>query len=187
MLSKKELVDLIINKVRNACQEQSIESGAIGVCFVPEPGLIDEWMDAPRHSTGELYIAPVTEGGSTRPKKTSDCAGIVAMKIAGLKLLMEHYDEEGIIPARDQCTSGSLPNEMTGNGISNWKGAIAIQLGVRTGIGCHYRGNKALTVYVGVSGGTQLQDEAAAWTALDVLKEAIKDDPDIMLARMYYD
>lgn len=193
MLNKNELTTRIIEKVRAACVERDIVNGAIGVCYEPSIATFQEWAGTPAGSLGELHFAEITKSQDTLcfdddNKIAGDSLGIVAMKIAGVRRLMLAYEDEEILPTREQCTSGSLPDEMVITGTSNWKGAVAIEIGALGGYGCPFRGAKALTVYVGVSGGTEEQDEAAAWTALDVIKESIEQDfPNLMLARMFYD
>ena len=190
MLPKNDLFNILVNRIRIACEKQDIKNGAIGVCFLPVPGLVTEWMEALNFSICETHFAPISLFGNTAYREgDNECDGlaVVSAEIMGAKRVMQYYEDNFCTPSREQCTSGSLQNEMTGIGVSNRKGAVAIDIGVRTGIGCYYRGTKALTIFIGVAGGTPEQDEAAAWTGLDVIKAATKDDPDVILARTYYE
>jgi len=186
-VEKWEIASRIKDAVREACADQGITQGAIGITFAyPSP-----------YRKLEGYVYPVDEDGDTAGRDTDgrelgDCAGVVASKTAAVLKSIEYYTAEKKYPGRDKYTSGALPEEFVGIGRTNWKGGIGIPIGHRIGGGgcgggCGRRGTHDFTIVVAVSGGKQEQDEAAAWAALDVLRQVADEDPSFMLARDFWE
>ena len=193
-IKRNQMVGTIIDIVRNACYEQGISHGAIGVgvALAKKNRVTFDWSEAPESAALELTIAPITSGDDTlcydeNGKITEDGAGTVAMKIAGLRRLLTYYDEEQVVVIkRFQYTSAAMPDQMVIPGLSKQMGAIAIEIGMLVGGFCAYYGECALTFYVAVSGGTEEQNEAAAWSALKYVDDEVQKDPTLSLARAYY-
>ena len=182
-MEHSEIVAMTVDAVRKACVEQEITQGAIGVTF------------AYPNKEQESYVEPVVEGGDTigrdaDGKELGDCADVVAAKVAGTLKSIEYYTAEKPYPGRDKYTSGALPEQFVGEGITNWKGGIGIPIGRFIGGGCGgccHRGVLNFIIVVAVSGGKQEQDEAAAWAALGVIREITDKGPSLMLARDFWE
>ena len=193
-VTRSDFVDTIVEHVRQACHNFGFAQGAIGVGICLENRFREwyEWAESPESAGVELTIAPITARGDTfcydeNGRIVEDGAGTVAAKIAGLRRLLISYDEEGDDPfSIDQYTSGALPERMVIPGTSNEKGAIAIPIGQLTGGFCGYHGSSAMTVYIGVSGGTGEQNEAAAWSALPYVSDEVDKVYGLMLSRAFY-
>ena len=180
-----KFVGEIIQTVRLACGVQGINQGAIGVCIAPALESENEWANLPDGATDVLFTAPVNPFSDTtlcfEPEGyVGDAAGVVAMKITAAKDLVAHYAKKGIVPPRELCTSGALLDELMGNGVVNWKGAVTIPICVFEGqagypvvSGCNIKTALAMNIYVAVSGGTEDQDENAAWSALKTIREIV--------------
>ncbi len=193
-ITKSNFIDAIIKQVRSKCRNLGFSQGAIGVGICPENRFREwyKWAELPESADVELTIAPITAGGDTfcygeDGKITEDGAGTVVAKIAGLRRLLISYDEEGYVPfSIDQLTSGALLEGMVIPGISNEKGAVAIPIGQFIGGFCGHQGARALTVYIGVSGSTGEQNEAAAWSALPYISEEVDKVDGLMLSSVFY-
>ncbi len=192
-VKRKAFVNAIIEQVRSKCHDLGISQGAIGV-GISLDGFREwyEWAESPESASVELTIAPITAHGDTfcfdeNGRIVEDGAGTVAAKIAGLRRLLISYDEEGgVLNSIDQYTSGALPERMVIPGTSNERGAVAIPIGQLIGGFCGCQGARALTVYIGVSGGTEEQNEAAAWSALPYVNDEVDKVYGLMLSRAFY-
>ena len=110
------------------------------------------------------------------------------MKIASARQLLR-YNRENLITetSREELTSGAIPEELVGIGMTKWKGCVAIPVGCLYGAAlCPHRGALVMNIYVAVSGGKQDQDEQAAWAALEVIKDFIDREDGYMLQRCLY-
>ena len=193
-VKRNDFVDAIVEQVRCTCRDLGITQGAIGVGISLENRSRGwyEWAESPESAGVELTIAPIAAHGDTfcygeDGKITEDGAGTVAAKIAGLRRLLISYDEKGIVPfSVDHYTSGAMPERMVIPGTSNERGAVAAPIGQLVGGFCGYQGVSAMTVYIGVSGGTEEQNEAAAWSALPYISEEVDKVDSLMLSRAFY-
>ncbi len=191
MLDKDIWFSKIITVVRDACEKIGITQGAIGVAIEPKRSYYETMFSVPTLASYDISIASVNrESGDTLcyedGKIVGDCAGVVCMKIAATRQMLK-YKEQHLIPivCKKELTSGDVPAELDGIGLTHWKGCVAIPIGCLTGGGCAFRGEGAMTIYVAVSGGKQEQDEEAAWTALKVILELIEEDG-LMVHRALY-
>jgi hypothetical protein len=187
---KDVVVSCIIKRVHEACEELGIKQGAIGVCIEPKKLYFGEWAGVPTLATHEIAIASVRRGSDDtlcydeNGNIVGDGAGVVCMKIAATKQMMHRYEEKLIpITSKEELTSGAVPKELSGNGLTQWKGCVAIPVGYLSGGGCGSRGEEAMIFYIAVSGGKQEQDEAAAWTALEVIRDTVATEDGFMLHR----
>lgn len=166
----------VITSVKFQATKIGITQGAVAICFSPCSGVARNWLGTDADIT---ITEPVSWGGRDTiyrkdDKEVGDCAGVVAMKIAAAKRAKALAEADHFhVRDRKELTSGALPEEYVGNGRINWKGAIAFPIGYNTGGPCVYAGAEAMTVYVAVSGGTQDEDEKAAWAALSAIREII--------------
>ncbi len=184
-IGNREIAARITDAVREACVDQNITQGAIGVTFAYPDNTLDSYVDS------------VVKGGDTigrdaEGKELGDCADVVAKKIASVLKSIEYYQAINPYPGRSKYTSGALPEEFVQQGMTNWKGGIGIPVGVRLwgGCGCRpcgYAGTDAFTICVAVSGGKQEQDEAAAWAALSVVRKIVKEEPEFMTRRDFWE
>ena len=175
----------VFEAIRAGCDDEGITQGAIGVCITPKLKEEANWARIPSGISDALFISPISLSGETtlyseKEGFAGDAFGVVAMKISATKIIMARYDKEEDVTRRKMCTSGSLPDDMLGNGIVNWKGAIAVPIDVvKEGsrslcYGCRFYNKRAMNVYVAVSGGTEEQDERSAWRAVDAINEIIE-------------
>ena len=180
---RSEMVDAIFEMVRCACRDCDISFGAIGVGTVLEKRsrALFEWAGSPECANCEISTAPIAAGGDTlcfdeNGKLVEDGEGTVLTKIAGLRRQLIFYDEEQIVPTRlDQYTSSALPDRSIIPGLSNQKGAIAVRICARDIGGYGFNdGSHAITFYVAVSSGAPEKDEAAAWKALDYIRDEVE-------------
>lgn len=193
MKNPVELVTtVIIDEVQAACEKIGITNGAIGICIEPKTSETAEWVNIPPYAMTVSYVSPIdrlTEETLCRNENgdvVGDAFGVVGMKIASLRQLMRYYEKNNIVPKdKEQLTSGAIPEELLGNGLTKWKGGVAIPVGVlANSLVCPHMGTLAMYIYVAVSGGKQDQDEAAAWAALDVVREYIvNEEEEYMLER----
>ena len=191
----KEVVTEIINAVHDACEKLGITDGAIRVCIEPKTPETAEWVDIPPFASMAEYVAPInrhTEGTlcyDADGKFVGDTAGVTAMKIASVRQVLRCYQEEDYVAQnREELTSGCIIKELVGIGMTQWKGGIAIPVGVLYGSGtCPHRGMLAMYIFVAVSGGKQDQDEQAAWAALEPVMEFIDKEDGYMLQRCLYE
>ena len=166
----------VISAVKQEAFRIGIDQGAVAICFSPKVGVAQRWLNT---SSDVTFTEPIAWGGDDTiyredDKEVGDCAGVVAMKIAAAKRNKMLVEKDHFYPTkREELTSGALPEEYVGNGRINWKGAIAFPIGFLTGCPCSQSGAEAMIIYVAVSGGTQDQDEQAAWAALPVIREVI--------------
>lgn len=175
-ISVKGFAQKVLSAVKQEAARIGIDQGAVAICFSPKAGVASNWLGLP----GDVTITePLAWGGNDTiyrkgDKEVGDCAGVVAMKIAAAKRTKMLADKNHFAPnEREELTSGALPEEYVGNGRINWKGAIAFPIGFLTGCPCFSSGAEAMIIYVAVSGGTQDQDEQAAWAALPVIREIL--------------
>lgn len=191
----EEVVTKIINAVHDACGKIGITDGAIRVCIEPKTPETAEWAHLPAFASMVDYVAPINRDTESTlccddaGKVVGDAAGVTAMKIASVRQVMRSYDEEDYAAEnRGELSSGYIIKELVGYGMTQWKGGIAIPVGVQYGCGiCPHRGMLAMYIYVAVSGGKQDQDEQAAWAALEPVKEFIDKEDGYMLQRCLYD
>ena len=175
-ISKKEFAEKIVTAVRKECENQKITQGAIAVSFAG----ID--------NISESFTFPVVVGSSTvcydkDGRELGDAAGVAAMKIASAIKAIEYHTSIKPYPGRSKYTSGALPEEFVGQGRTNWKGGIGVPIGILIGGHCGCMGTELFKICVAVSGGSQDQDEVAAWAALDVIREVIDSEAGYMLGR----
>ena len=196
LISRTQMTGSIIEIVRAACVELGIAHGAIGVgvALAVRNRVMFEWFESPENANLELSIASITGDGDTLcygedGKATGNGAGIVMETIAGLQRWVTICEREYRLPiTRDIYTSAAMPDNKVMPGDSNRKGAVAINVGMLDGIGCARHGCKAFTVYVAVAGGTDEENEKAAWSALGYIRdEVIAYEDDFMLERVFYD
>lgn len=177
-LSTTGFAKKVLSAVKLEASRIGIKQGAVAICFSPQASVASNWLG----TTSDITFTEPLAWGHTNTiyckddgKEAGDCAGVVAMKIAAAKRAKmlaeaEHHNAS----SRKELTSGALPEEYVGNGRINWKGAIAFPIGYHTGGPCYNMGSEAMIVYVAVSGGTQDEDERAAWAALPVIREIIE-------------
>lgn len=191
----EEVITKIIDAVHDACETIGIKDGAIRVCIEPKSPDTAEWVHLPAFASMVDYVAPINRHTEDTlccddaGKVVGDAAGVTAMKIASVRQIMRSYREEDYVAQnREELTSGYIIKELVGHGMTQWKGGIAIPVGVLYGSGtCPHRGMLAMYIYVAVSGGKQDQDEQAAWAALEPVKEFIDKEDGYMLQRCLYD
>ena len=119
-------------------------------------------------------------------KVTEDGVDTVGIKIAGLRRRLIFYDEEQIgVTERSQYTSAAIPDWMAISGLSKKRGAIAIAINALVDTNTFY-GERAITFYIAVSGGTEEQNEAAALSALDYIGSEVQKVPDLLLGSEAY-
>ena len=179
LISRTQMTGSIIEIVRAACVELGIAHGAIGVgvALAVRNRAMFEWFESPENANLELSIASITGDGDTLcygedGKVTENGAGIVMEMIAGLQRWVTVCEREYRLPiTRNIYTSAAMPDDKVMPGDSNRKGAVAINVGMHDGIGCTMHGRKASTVYVAVAGGTDEENEKAAWSALDYIRD----------------
>ena len=196
-LRRPDMVAKIIEYVRGACQELDIERGAIGVGVIPlkRSKALRDWMQSAGDTAIECSIAPITPNDDTfcyneiyENSIDGEGAGDVIMMILGLRRLLRCYsNKQATIVEREGYTSRALPDSAVIRGISNMRGAVAIEvLGhVGTPHACYHE--HVVTFCIAVSGGTEKQNEAAAWRSLDYIKSEIKHDQVLFLPSAYYD
>ena len=190
----KSFARRILEAVRSSCEEKGIRQGAIGICVSPVRLEETMWCNIPVGVSEVQFISSVIPFSDTalyfeKEGYVGDAAGIVAMKIAAAKRIMVEYADNDMVPPRKNCASGSVPEHLLGDGIVDWKGAIVVPID-RVDTSCcnityscsHPHDVRALNVYVAVSGGTEEDDEAAAWAALGVINEILDDELDYKLA-----
>lgn len=191
-ISVKGFAQKVLSAVKQEAARIGIEQGAVAICFSPKAGVASNWLGLP----GDVTITePLAWGGDDTiyrkdDKEVGDCAGVVAMKIAAAKRNKMLAESDHYHPAeRVELTSGALPEEYVGNGRINRKGAVAFPIGFLTGCCCPNAGAEAMIVYVAVSGGTQDEDEQAAWAALPAIRKIIESEHDNgwMLARLLWE
>ncbi len=191
-ISVKGFAKEVLFAVKQEAAHIGIEQGAVAICFSPQADVASNWLGLP----GDVTITESLVWGDDDTiyrkdeKEAGDCAGVVAMKIAAAKRNKMLAEDNHYHPSkRVELTSGTLPEEYVGNGRINWKGAIAFPIGFYTGGCCGRAGSEALVVYVAVSGGTQDEDEQAAWAALPVIRKIIDSEHDNgwMLARLLWE
>jgi hypothetical protein len=196
LISRTQMTGSIIEIVRAACVELGITHGAIGVGveLAVRNRAMFEWFESPENANLELSIASITGDGDTLcydkdGKVTENGAGIVMGMVAGLQRWVTICEREYRLPiTRDIYTSAAIPDDSIMPGDSNRKGAVAINVGMLDGIGCARHGRKAFTVYVAVAGGTDEENEKAAWSALGYIRDEVIDYKDgFMLERIFYD
>ena len=192
-ISVSDFAGRVLCAVREEAKNQGIALGAIAICFAPTANLTREWLNMPEDAFGETsvtYTFPIVDGDSTiytdaDGNEKGDCAGVVAMKIAAAKRAIMYHNDDHYLATRQEHTSGACPEQYNGNGRINWKGCIAVPIGYLTGGWCGRQGSDVMTVYVCVSGGTQVQDEAAAWAALPVIRDIINKEDGYMVHRSF--
>ncbi len=170
------------------CYEQDLIHGAIGigVSLEKRDRAIFNWAEMPESAVFESTIAPITPDDSTlcydeNGEVTEDGADTVGIKIAGLRRRLIFYDEERIgVTERSQYTSAAIPDWMAISGLSKKKGAIAIAINALVDTNTFY-GERTITFYIAVSGGTEEQNEAAALSALDYIGDEVQKDPNLLL------
>ena len=177
-VNMESLVNAIVSRVRTKCREVGINQGAIGISIVPQSEEARKWAFVSTNDVSLDTIVPVIEGKDTLiefdGKIVGDTTGIVGMKIAAAKRVMKEHRKNGTEPTcRKECTSGALPEEFASlDGLVNWRGGVTIPL-LRHDVSQKPVVNvEVMTIYVAVSGGTEDQDEEAAWEALNVVYTA---------------
>ncbi len=173
------MTESIIEIVRDACMELGITHGAIGVgvAMTVRNEAMSRWFESPENVNLELSITSITGDGNTLcygedGKVTGDGAGIVMGMIAGLQrwitiCVKEHRQP---ITSDDIYTSAAMPDDKVMPGDSNRKGAVAINVGLLGCTGRPWRGRRTFTIYVAVAGGTGEENEEAARSALDYIR-----------------
>ena len=182
-----QMVGIIIDIVRGECYEQGLIHGAIGIGVSLEKRnrAIFNWAEMPESAVFESTIAPITPNDSTlcydeNGEVTENGADTVGIKIAGLQQLLIFYDEEQIgVTERSQYTSAAIPDWMAISGLSKKRGAIAIAINALVDTNTFY-GERAITFYIAVSGGTEEQNEAAALSALDYIDDEVRKVPTLL-------
>lgn len=180
-ISVKGFARKMLAAVKAKANDIGIQQGAAAICFAPSTTMASDWLGCLGNVTivEPLYGCDDTIYRDENGKEVGDCAGVIAMKIAAAKRVKQLAEEDHGHPTkREELTSGSLPEELVGNGRINWKGAVAFPVGYLTGGYCRNAGVEAMTIYVAVSGGTQDQDEAAAWAALKTFRDIIHSERD---------
>lgn len=188
--TKESITAAIIDEVRQGCKDQGITQGAIGVCFEPLIGAACNWLGIPHSFDSVTFTVAVDPDRGTiyideNGKEVGDCAGVVQMKICAAKRAIRLNRADHYISEREESTSGSMPDDLNGNGRINWKGCVAIQMGYHTGGWCCNAGTDGMIIYICVSGGKQDQDEAAAWYGLKALQDNFDCVDGFMLRRDY--
>ncbi len=191
----RQLTSDILEAVRKEAENQGITQGAIAICFESLTPSIHEWLDLPEGAFSSTYTFPVVNGAEDTylredEKEVADCAGVVAMKIAAAKRSeLKARTNSYAAPTRKECTSGGLDKTFVCDGRINWKGCVLYPLGVLAGCGgpCGNMGYQALNIYVAVSGGTEDQDEAAAWAALPIFQKFPMEHLGFILQRNFFD
>lgn len=191
-ISVKGFAQKVLSAVKQEAARIGIDQGAVAICFSPKAGVASNWLGLPGDVTITEPLAWCGDDTIYRKddKEVGDCAGVVAMKIAAAKRTKMLADKDHYSATkREELTSGALPEEYVGNGRINWKGAVAFPIGFLTGCPCSSSGAEAMIVYVAVSGGTQDEDEQAAWAALPAIREIIELEHDNgwMLARLLWE
>ena len=188
-----QMVGTIIDIVRRGCYEQGLIHGAIGIGVSLEKRnrAIFNWAEMPESAVFESTIAPITPDDSTRcygenGEVTEDGAETVGLKIAGLRQLLIFCDEEQIgVTERSRYTSAAIPDWMVISGLSKKKGAIAIAINALVDTNTFY-GERAITFYIAVSGGTEEQNKAAALSAFNYIDDEVQKVPTLLLSSMVY-
>lgn len=192
-ITVRKLTADILDAVRKEAENQNISQGAIAICYEPLISGLNDWLGILDGAYSSTHTFPVVPGKDTYFREdyteVADCAGVVAMKIAAAKRSeIEAKTQSFEVPTRAQCTSGALDKSLVCDGRINWKGCVLYPLGVLTNGGpCGHAGHEAVNIYVAVSGGTEEQDEAAAWAALPVLQKLTRENLGFMLQRNFYD
>ena len=179
----------IVAAVRAAATKGGVPRGAIGVKWVFPDG------DAMREN---MVIMPLVPGGSTLyydadGNLVGDCAEYARMKIRAADKAAEYWGSQsnGVRVEADKYTSRAMPEQFNDDMRINWGGGVRIDIGILVGGECGMRGELWGKVIVAVSGGTEDQDEEAAWAALPIVKSGlstyISDGQCMMLAVCFYD
>ncbi len=173
--SKGQIEERITSSVRTKCAGIGINQGAIAIGFAPAVDFMAEWAGVAKDAVG-LTAFPVVPGKDTLYHDTdgstpADCAAVAAAKIFTAKAASEYYDCQAIALERYMYTSGGLPQNELIDGRTKWKGGIAFAIGYFVGGGCGHMGAHGISILVAVSGGTEEQDEEAAWAALAPIKD----------------
>ena len=195
-VSRTQMAESTIETVRAACRELGITHGAIGVgveLAVRNEAML-KWFESPKNAGLELSVTSITGDGDTLcygedGNVTENGAGIVMEMISGLQYWVAISEREyRRLMSREMYTSSAMPDDKVVPGGSNRKGAVAINVGMLDGAGCANHGCKAFTVYVAVAGGTDEENEKAAWSALGYIRnKVIAYEDGFMLERVFYD
>ena len=188
-----QMVGIIIDIVRRECYEQGLIHGAIGIGVSLEKRhrAIFDWAEMPESAVSEITIAPITPNDDTlcydeNGEVAEDGAETVGIKIAGLRRLLSLFDEEQIgVTERSRYTSAAIPDWMVISGLSKKKGAIAIVINTLVDTHAFY-GERAITFYIAVSGGTEEQNKAAALSAFNYIDDEVQKVPTLLLSSMVY-
>ena len=195
-LRRPDMVTKIIEHVRKGCLDLDIEHGAIGVGVIPlkRSRAVLDWMQAPDGVVLETSVVPITPNDDTfcynvfYDSIDGEGAGDVEMMITGLRrLLLCYKQKQATVVEREGYTSGALPDSAVIRGTSNMGGAVAIEVLGHVGAphACYHE--HVVTFCIAVSGGTEKQNEAAAWRALDCIKSEIEHDQVLFLPSAYHD
>ncbi len=170
----------VLSAVKIEASNIGIRQGAAAICFSPSSEVARSWLGLP----GDVTITEPLYGcedtiAHKDGEEVGDAAGVVAMKITAAKRVKSLAEaDHGHTDKRLELTSGALPENLVGKGRINWKGCVAYPIGNLTGGYCPNAGTEAMVIYVAVSGGTQDEDERAAWAALKAIREIIQSEHD---------
>ena len=189
-ITSTQFAERIITAVQQKAKSIGITQGAVSVCFSPSSWKGIEWLGI----DADITITKPLAGESTIYRENGiefgDCFGIVAEKIAAAKKVLMIATDDHYQPLDcSELVSGSLPEVCVGDGRVAWKGCVAFPIGYHTGYPCENSGAEAMVIYVSVSGGKEEDDEKAAWAALSVIREVIRDNRanGWMLARILHE
>lgn len=192
MCSAETLVGDIMSTVRQKCAAQGAK-GVIDVYIEPRLVEMADWAGASAGKTFSELIDPNDENG------WSDETGIPLRPeaLSADKLLAMARVNYWIREAAGSCAKDDLTSAALQLSDDAWledgarrRGAVAIPVGMISGryLGCPHRGEVGMLIYVSVcTDAIEDQDEQAAWSAVDVVKEAFRCRNDVVLIRCLYE
>ena len=150
-----EIVQNIVEWVRDKARELGLGAGAIGICYKNVPNAADITCFDLLPGEDVIRIFPIKEGGShivkdENGKEEAQCFGIVAAKITAAA--KAYKDTHGRALTSECCRDAdNIP------GRQNWGGCVLFPV--------YFMGHMCGRIYVAVSGGTEREDSMCAWEA----------------------
>lgn len=158
-LDERNLVDDIIMNVRIAADAIGLTDGAVAVC-------VHDFMT--RDSFDELVVAQLSEDGDyclyEQGALVCDCYGVAMMKLRAAQAAYLKCEERWCQDCVKYYKSASLDSADEVPGRTSWNGAVCYPIVAHDYTYCMNGGRLAQTITVAVSGGTEKQDAALAWS-----------------------
>ena len=162
----------IVTAVRAKAAELGLKDGALAICYNNTPdhseGCSPVAFDGLKRGEDRMRIFHLSENGShivrdEDGKECYQCFGIVAMKIAAAAKVF--------FSTNRQCILSSEADEVQNiPGRVNWGGCVLYPIYY----GHNHIEDFCAKIYVAVSGGTDEEDEACAWAALEPIRKGLK-------------